>query len=289
MLCTLPSGPRLRSLAESLEIEEFIRPLRGGSQSRLVRCNDGKLYVLKMNGNPQGPNLLANELLGSHLLRGLGLSAPLAVPVYIDQHTIDANGLSFEMPTGFKRLAQGWQLALELASDEENSLFEWISPSHRERFSNVKELLAIYAFDVWASHRDWRQCVFEYRRDLRCYKAWFIDNGHLFGGPDWSELNEGPRGATSPYIGAPYTDSFELHQWTTHFRKHLPRLLREGMEMIPTEWYKSDIAAMVSVLSNRLQNLSRLIREDIRHHNLVKDRLPNGNPPKVPCSCALQE
>jgi len=289
MLCTLPSRPSLRSLAKSLEIQEFIRPLRGGSQSRLVRCNDGKLYVLKMNGNPQGPNLLANELLGSHLLRGLGLSAPLAVPVYIDQHTIDANGLSFATPAGFKRVVQGWQLALELASDKEGSLFEWISPSHIERFSNVNELLAIYVFDVWASHRDRRQCVFEYHRDLRCYSAWFIDNGHLFGGPDWSRLNEGPRGATSPYVVPPKEDCFELHQWASRFRKHLPRLLCEGMEMIPTEWYKSDIAAMVSVLTNRLKNLSRLIREDIRHHDFGKDRLPNENPLKVPYSCALQE
>ena len=53
-----------------------------------MRCDDGKLYVLKMNPNPQGPNVLANEALGSILIRGLGLRAPPWKAVTIDLKTV---------------------------------------------------------------------------------------------------------------------------------------------------------------------------------------------------------
>ena len=59
-----------------LTVTSVVRTQKGGSQSRLVTCDDGKLYVLKMHPNPQGPNVLANEALGSILLGGLGFFAP---------------------------------------------------------------------------------------------------------------------------------------------------------------------------------------------------------------------
>jgi hypothetical protein len=34
---------------QAITITTVVRKQLGGSQSRLVRCNDGKLYVLKMN------------------------------------------------------------------------------------------------------------------------------------------------------------------------------------------------------------------------------------------------
>ena len=55
-----------------------------GLQSRLVRCDDGKLYELDYL-NPQGPNVLANEAIGAMLIRGLGgLPMPPWKPVAID-------------------------------------------------------------------------------------------------------------------------------------------------------------------------------------------------------------
>jgi hypothetical protein len=53
---------------KGLTVTTVIRRMSGGSQSRLIQCDDGKLYVLKMYPNPQGPNVLANEALGSILM-----------------------------------------------------------------------------------------------------------------------------------------------------------------------------------------------------------------------------
>ena len=77
-----------QALRGVLAVTTVVKKQPGGSQSRLVRCDDGKLYVLKMTPNPQGPNVLANEVLGSILMRGLGLPAPPWKPVAINLKTL---------------------------------------------------------------------------------------------------------------------------------------------------------------------------------------------------------
>ena len=55
---------------------QVIKKMAGGSQSRLVMCDDGKIYVLKIHPNPQGPCVLANEALGASLMEDLGFVTP---------------------------------------------------------------------------------------------------------------------------------------------------------------------------------------------------------------------
>ena len=51
----------------ALTAVEHMRRMRGGAQSHLMRCNDERYYVVKFRNNPQGPRILANEMLASHL------------------------------------------------------------------------------------------------------------------------------------------------------------------------------------------------------------------------------
>ena len=53
---------------------EQIRRMRGGAQAQLMRCADEAYYVVKFRNNPQGPRILANELLGTRLAARLGVS-----------------------------------------------------------------------------------------------------------------------------------------------------------------------------------------------------------------------
>jgi hypothetical protein len=46
---------------------EHIRRLRGGSQPHLMRCSDGRFYVVKFQNNPQNTRILVNEYLGGKL------------------------------------------------------------------------------------------------------------------------------------------------------------------------------------------------------------------------------
>jgi hypothetical protein len=70
--------------------------MKGGSQSILVQCEDGRYYIVKMTDNPQGPNVLANELLASLL----GSAARLPV----------AKGASFTCRTCSSTMLAGYGL-----------------------------------------------------------------------------------------------------------------------------------------------------------------------------------
>jgi hypothetical protein len=73
---------------QPLTVTTVLKKLTGGTESRLVQCDDGKLYVLKMHPNPQGPNVLANEALGSMLMHGLEIFAPRWRSATIDLRTV---------------------------------------------------------------------------------------------------------------------------------------------------------------------------------------------------------
>src|SRR5271169_3512376 len=47
--------------AGQLKAAAVIRKLNGNSESVMMLASDGFLYVVKMAGSPQGPNILANE------------------------------------------------------------------------------------------------------------------------------------------------------------------------------------------------------------------------------------
>jgi hypothetical protein len=80
---------------------QHMRPLRGGSQSQLLRASDGQYYVTKFQNNPQHVRVLANEMLATRLGQLLGLPVPRVTAIevcdWLIAHTdglrMDAAGL----------------------------------------------------------------------------------------------------------------------------------------------------------------------------------------------------
>jgi hypothetical protein len=64
---------------ETVDINRAIRRMRGRSQAYLVEGNDGRFYVAKFAGNPQGNRTLINEWITAHLLKRLDVSTPLLI------------------------------------------------------------------------------------------------------------------------------------------------------------------------------------------------------------------
>jgi hypothetical protein len=60
----------------SIDIKRIVRPMRGGTQARLVEGADGRFYVAKFAGNPQGNRTLINEWITQFILSHLGISTP---------------------------------------------------------------------------------------------------------------------------------------------------------------------------------------------------------------------
>ena len=248
-----------------LTVTTVVGTQKGGSQSRLVTCDDGKLYVLKMHPNPQGPNVLANEVLGSILLRGLGFFAPRWRQVRINLKTLRLfpdlamcaadGGISFP--------ACGVHFGSEYLGGPRYRLFDFMPESCTHKVRNASQLLPIYLFDVWASHQDTRQCVYQKLQHANLYDTFFIDNGHLFGGPTWQEVAGRARTMHSNIIEPIKIEDPRVEQCVRLFEERIPKLPHRAVAVVPPEWYKDDIYALYARLMWRLDFLRLLLAGDI--------------------------
>jgi hypothetical protein len=261
--------------AESLtlcqtDVQTKIRKMWGGSQSSLVSCNDGKLYILKLSGNPQGANVLANELLGAHLLRGFGISNPNANLITVAAK--QCSSFAYELKSEKRLPLPGVHFGSEFLSDSEHRIFEWLPECAERRVVNQFDYWGIYVFDIWANHQDQRQCIYRQNRQDGRNVVFFVDNGHLFGGPEWKGLAEKCRSQFLPRFPLAINEENAAELWISHMRIQGPHLLHEGVQLIPREWYKGDIGELVRVLLARLTNLSNLVENELRKAKDVVQR-----------------
>jgi hypothetical protein len=244
-----------------LSVTMLIKEQRGGAQSRLVLCDDGKLYVLKMHPNPQGPNVLANEALGAMIMGGLGLLAPRWKPIAIDLKTVRFFP-DLAMHSADNKIiypACGLHFGSEYLGGPEYDLFDYMPKSYSHNLRGTAQQLAVYLFDVWASHRDERQCLFQRIRGESLYEIFFIDNGHLFGGPNWSEFASDARRVRSVNAQPPLMRDPKIDQWLKLFGSRIPSLLHGAIAVVPEEWYQGDIYALYARLLWRLEAIRALV------------------------------
>ena len=247
----------------SPSVIHVVRAQNGGSQSRLVLCDDGKLYVMKMHPNPQGPNVLANEALGAILLSGLGLTVPLWRPLTINLQTLPLfPELAMEARDKITFPACGVHFGSEFLGGSEVNLFDFIPESYQRKVTNAEQFAAIRLFDMWANHQDQRQCVYRRTKETGVYEAFFLDNGHLFGGPGW--LMDARHHRSKWLAHAPQAKSGRKRRERSLalFERVIPTLLREAIALVPSEWYEDDINDLYIRLLRRLGTL-RALDEDL--------------------------
>ena len=249
-----------------LSANKFIRKMKGGSQSVLVQANDTKFYVVKMVGNPQGANTLANELLGSWIANSVGLPVAEGKGIYLSDSFIDAYPDSwFDLPSGRCRPEKGVHFGSLLVGQPSGQMrpTEYISPSRVDTITNRDAFLGMYILDVWANHQDSRQAVFRSASNDCFQEAFFIDHGHMFGGPEWN-FQERPGIALHQEM-AVYSGLLEDQQiasWISHIRTVIPEVLSWAAAVIPSEWYKGDLSLLVVTLVDRFPNLMELVQAD---------------------------
>ena len=74
-----------------------ISQVRGGSQARIMLGDDGKRYVVKLQGNPQCTRVLANDYLACRMARMIGLSVPEPAVIQVDEKTIQEQQIVFNL------------------------------------------------------------------------------------------------------------------------------------------------------------------------------------------------
>lgn len=242
---------------------KLIRKMRGGAQTCLVLCDDGHHYVLKMAGNPQGPNVLANEMLGTSLAFASGL--PVAVPAFVsvsEAFVRENPDLYFSTRYGNEAPLAGSYFGSRLLGQISgpDRPVEYLSSSESKRVSNRDVFLGMYLFDIWANHQDNRQAIFLRNNANAGLRAVFIDHGHLFGGPYWifHERKYVARHMdVSVYSGL--WSSRAVSSWIGIFQQRIPPNLSSIADQIPTDWYGGDLSSLISTLLTRLELLPRLI------------------------------
>lgn len=247
----------------TIEATKVIRSLRGGAQSLLVECNDQRYYILKMASNPQGPNILANELIGTTLARSVGL--PVAEPacISLSQNFLDRNPTIYlEGTKGKYRPDVGVHFGSRLVGDisGSNRPDGYLRRSEVHSVVNRASFLNMYIFDLWANHQDDRQAIFVHDRDSRQLWSIFIDHGHLFGGPTW-DLPERQRPSLyferSIYKELWNKDAAEI--FVNLLQETIPRALAHILPLTPNHWFTGDLSLLELTLLERLENLPKLV------------------------------
>jgi hypothetical protein len=156
--------------------------LRGGSQPILVEADDGNRYVLKIFNNPQGPNVLFNEAMGTELYRAAGLPVPIWKPLNITKEFLDQNPQCWlETVDGSLKPQPGICFGTRYLEREGVRLWEILPGSSFARVVNKGDFCLAWLLDICARHTDNRQALFEDR--IHGIRAVFVDHGHMFSGP----------------------------------------------------------------------------------------------------------
>lgn len=176
------SGSAPGKVCAAVPAAGFLYKLCGSSQPSILQGEDGAFYVVKFRGFP-GRQGLINEVIGTELIRCMGLPAPDWVPIAISSDFIERNrGLWFCADGSQIKPLPGLHFGSRvIEAAEEKRAYQMIPHSWIDRIENRADFLGMLVLDLWANNCDRRQAVFlsDGRKRLRAY---FMDNDFMFGG-----------------------------------------------------------------------------------------------------------
>jgi len=152
---------------------------------------------VKFTNNLQGPNLPFNESIGSELYRACGLAVPEWKPLMVTDSFLDQNpDCWMQTPEGRLRPASGLCFGSRFLGGDGVRLLEILPGTSFKRVRNRASFWLAWLIDICARHIDNRQAIFV--EDAGGWlDAYFVDHGHLFGGPKKGEV---PHFQASRYL-----------------------------------------------------------------------------------------
>jgi hypothetical protein len=240
-----------------------IEKLSGGSQPILVEASDGLCYVIKFTNNLQGRNLSFNESIGTELFLSCGLASPSWKPVLVTDAFIDQNPECWiETPEGRLRPTPGFCFGSRFLGGDGVELLDVLPGNCHGRIWNLDSFWLAWLIDICAEHADNRQAIFV--RDARGWlHAFFVDHGHLFGGPN---------GNTRPhFLASRYLDPRIYRGVPSHHLPDSQKIARyldtdqiwAKVRALPDQW------KVPSALEGLLRCICRLSNPDLLH-NIVE-------------------
>jgi hypothetical protein len=254
---------------------EQIRRMRGGAQSHLMRCEDGRYYVVKFQNNPQHRRVLVNEMLGTRLARLIGLKAALPEVVWVSAELIRLTPeLCIELPRSRTACTAGLQFGSRYPGDPRKmTLHDFLPDEQLGSVENVHEFAGMLVFDKWTCNTNERQTIFFQAEAKKAvlgagmqgnrmasdavaeapgptYRTEMIDQGFCFNAGEWNFPDAPLRGLYARnrvYEGVTGMHSFV--PWLERLERNITKkALAEVAEEIPPEWYEDDYDAVLRVL-----------------------------------------
>jgi len=269
----------VQNAAAQLRAIEEIRRMKGGSQPHLMRCSDGHYYVVKFANNPQGPRILANELLGARLAALLGLPVAPGEVIFVPEELIRlSKELVIELARGQMECEAGLCFGSRFRVDPRKCPFWDLLPENFLRnVVNVNDFCGMLVFDLWTCNCDGRQVVFHQERNSKNYRATMIDQGFCFNGQDWNFPDAPLRGVYCRmvvYDRVTSMDDFE--PWLTRLESEIDvNAIWRIAEVIPPNWYaldQSSLAHLVEWLDRRRGRVRELL---FQTQGLKRQPFPN--------------
>ena len=247
----------------SIKAVAHIAQVRGGSQARIMLADNGKKYVVKLQGNPQCTRVLANDYLACRLARMIGLSVPEPVIILVDEKTILEQQITFTLADRAVAARRGLQFGSALVTGE---VLDWLPGTMLGRVRNLREFAGLLAFDKWTCNADGRQVVFHKEMRERKYNASFIDFGYCFNAGEWSFPDaplRGVYGLNDVYERIVSWDDFA--PWLSRIERFSEWQLQSIADEIPCEWYggRDELQRLLDCLLERRSRVRQLI-EDFR-------------------------
>lgn len=241
---------------------EQIRRMRGGAQAHLMRCADENYYVVKFRNNPQGPRILANELLGTRLAARLGLPVPAAVVVEVRddliRHTED---LVIQLGRGRATCEAGLQFGSRFPGPpSEVAVYDFLPEEQLRAVSNLEDFCGVFVFDKWTCNTNGRQSIFFRGKGAAQYQALMIDQGFCFNAGEWNFPDAPLRGLYARhcvYESVRGMESFE--KWIARIESKMTEtVLDEAYREIPPHWYEFETDELERLLEQLLRRRKRV-------------------------------
>ena len=256
----------------------LIRKMRGGAQSHLLECDDGRFYVVKFVNNPQHRRILVNEWVASAFLQFLHISVPEVAFVNLSAEFLQANP-DVHLQLGTHRLAvePGWHFGSAYPGDPSKmTVYDFIPDTLLEKVANLDEFLGVLAFDKWMGNADARQSIFFRARvqdrprpgsehPLRLgFVAHMMDHGYVFEGPHWTFADSPLQGLYfRPIVYRKVRSWDDFQPWLDRITHFPEEVVDSAYKQIPPQWLagdEGDLEALLLKLLARRKRVPDLIR-----------------------------
>ena len=277
---------------------EQIRRMRGGAQSHLMRCSDGRnhdlYYVVKFQNNPQHRRVLVNELLGTRLAARMGLPTPPIAVIEVSEELIRLTpALMVELPRSRIPCRAGLQFGSSYPGNPRLlTLHDFLPDEQLREVQNLHDFAGMLVFDKWTCNTNGRQTLFFRPADDSgpgakyqgtpdpCdgrYKTVMIDQGFCFNAGEWTYPDAPLRGLYARnrvYEGITGMESFG--PWITRIQNNISeRVLEEYLNEVPPEWYEDDRDSLQQLLEQLYRRRSRVPELLLAAKNSNRQPFPN--------------